>query len=90
MGLSARCWSAADEERHKLTAEDSELRRATEETRANLSALEKNTARRRSARQAHRAAGGDAARLDGIGKRIIEVDLVMNEQRVRFNEAIRA
>ena len=42
----------ANQERHKLTARRSERRRATEETRANLKALEKNTAAARSARQA--------------------------------------
>jgi hypothetical protein len=31
-----------------------------------------------------------AVRLDGIDKRIIEIDLLVNEQRARFNETIRA
>ena len=33
---------------------------------------------------------GSAARLGAIGKRIIEIGLLVNEQRVRSTEAIRA
>jgi hypothetical protein len=77
-------------EREKLAAEDAGLRAATDETRANLKALEKNSAAGdlRAALTARLA--GDAARLDKIAKRLIEIDLVINEQRVRFNDAIRA
>lgn len=80
----------AIEEREKLGTQDGDLRRATEETRANLKALEKNStaADLRSRLTARLAA--DAARLDAIGKRIIEIDLTANEQRVRFTEVIRA
>ena len=45
-------------ERQKLASEEAERRRATEETRANLKALEKNTAAARPAREADRTAGG--------------------------------
>jgi hypothetical protein len=80
----------AGDERAQLAVQDRELRRATEETRANLKALEKNTtAGDLRARLTARLAE-TAARLDAIGKRVIEIDLLVNEQRVRFNEAIRA
>ncbi|MEA2700060.1 MAG: hypothetical protein QOI66_4331 [Myxococcales bacterium] len=77
------------EEREKLAAEDADRRRATEETRANLKALEKNTAA--GALRAKLAArlAADSARLDTIGKRLVELDLSLGEQRVRFNDAIR-
>jgi hypothetical protein len=80
----------AAEDREKLAAQDAELRKATQETRANLKALEKNTTAADLRARLTTRLSADATRLDGIGKRIIEVDLVMNEQRVRFNEAIRA
>ncbi|HET6283736.1 MAG TPA: hypothetical protein VFH73_22475 [Polyangia bacterium] len=34
--------------------------------------------------------GTDSARLDELLKRLVEVDLTINEQRVRFQDAIRA
>jgi hypothetical protein len=80
--------SAADE-RTKISGQETDLRRGTEETRANLKALEKNTsAGDLRARLTERLAS-DSARLDTISKRLIEINLVVAEQRVRFNEVIR-
>jgi hypothetical protein len=80
----------AADDRAKMGMQDAELRKATQETRANLKALEKNTTAADLRGRLTARLSADAARLDIIGKRIIEVDLVMNEQRVRFTEAIRA
>jgi len=80
----------AGEERAKIAVQDVELRRSTEETRANLKALEKNTTAGDLRAKLTERLAATAARLDAIGKRIIEIDLLVNEQRVRFNEAIRA
>jgi hypothetical protein len=80
---------AAVNERAKLGAEDAELRRATEETRNNLRALEKNKAADDLRAKLTSRLGADSARLDELGKRMIEVDMGINEQRVRFSDAIR-
>jgi hypothetical protein len=80
----------AGDERAKIAVQDTELRRSTEETRANLKALEKNTTAGDLRAKLTARLADTAARLDAIGKRIIEIDLLVNEQRVRFTEAIRA
>ena len=80
----------AGDERAKIAVQDVELRTSTEETRANLKALEKNTTAGDLRAKLTARLADTAARLDAIGKRIIEIDLLVNEQRVRFNEAIRA
>jgi hypothetical protein len=80
---------SASEERAKLTAEDADLRRGTEETRNNLKALEKNTAAGDLRAKLTARLGADSARLDQVTKRTVEVDLAINEQQVRFADAIR-
>jgi hypothetical protein len=80
----------AGDERARIAVQDVELRRSSEETRANLKALEKNTTAGDLRAKLTARLADTAARLDAIGKRIIEIDLLVNEQRVRFNEAIRA
>jgi hypothetical protein len=78
------------EQQQKLAAEDQERHRATEETRANLKALEKNTAAADLRAKLTSRLAADAARLDVLGKQLIEVRLKVNENQIRFNEAIRA
>jgi hypothetical protein len=80
----------AQAERQKLAATDADLRRSTEETRANLKALEKNTAAADLRTKLTGRLAADSARLDLTDKQIIEVDLKVNEGQVRFNDAIRA
>jgi hypothetical protein len=80
----------AGDERARIAVQDVELRRSSEETRANLKALEKNTTAGDLRAKLTARLADTAGRLDAIGKRIIEIDLLVNEQRVRFNEAIRA
>jgi hypothetical protein len=80
----------ASVEQQKLSTEESELRRATEETRANLKALEKNTAAADLRAKLTSRLASDSARLDVLSKNLIEVNLRINENQVRFNEAIRS
>ncbi len=80
----------AQSQRQKLGATDTELRRSTDETRANLKALEKNTAAADLRAKLTTRLAEDSSRLDVVDKKIIEVDLQINEGQVRFNDAIRA
>ena len=80
----------ATEQQQKLAAEDQQRRRATEETRANLKALEKNAAAADLRAKLTNRLAADSARLDVLGKQLVEVGLKVNENQIRFNEAIRA
>jgi len=82
-------WKAT-EERQKLASEEADRRRATEETRQNLKALEKNTAAADLRAKLTERLAADASKLDVLGKKLIEVNLKINENQVRFVEAIRA
>jgi hypothetical protein len=80
---------AATSERVKLASQESDLRRATEETRNNIKALEKNAAAGDLRAKLTARLAADSAELDRVTKRIIEVDLAINEQRVRLIDALR-
>lgn len=80
----------ATEKRNTLVTEQADRRLATEETRANLKALEKNKAAGDLRAKLTSRLGTDSARLDELGKRMVEVDFTINEQRVRFQDAVRA
>jgi hypothetical protein len=79
----------ASNERAKLSAQENDLRRATDETRNNLKALEKNTAAGDLRAKLSARLAADSTELDRVTKRIIEVDLTLNEQRVRLADALR-
>jgi hypothetical protein len=76
------------EDRAKVATEEGDLRRATEETRQNLKALEKNTAAGDLRGKLTARLARDSARLDVLTKRAVELDLKLNEQRVRFKDAL--
>ena len=76
------------QQKHAVQAE--ELRRATEETRANLKALEKNAAAADLRAKLTRRLAADSARLDEVSKKLVELGLRIREQQVRFNEALRS
>jgi hypothetical protein len=80
--------ASAVDERGKLGNEEANLRRATDETRQNLKALEKNAAAGDLRAKLTSRLAADSARLDHVMKRIVEVDLSINEQRVRFKDAV--
>lgn len=79
---------AVDDER-KLRDEQRELERSTEETRRNLKSLEKNTAAAALRKQLTDRLAASAVRLNEITKKLVELGLVVNEQRVRFQEIVR-
>jgi len=79
----------ASDERAKLAAQENDLRRGTDETRNNLKALEKNAAAGDLRAKLTSRLAADSARLDRVTKRTVEVDLTLNEQRVRLNDALR-
>jgi hypothetical protein len=77
------------DEREKLSTEQAELERSMQETRLNLKALEKNKkAADLTAKLTERLRQG-TDRLDVITKRLIEIELAVKEQEVRFRDAIR-
>jgi len=80
----------ANADRQQLATEEGERRRATEETRANLKALEKNTAAGDLRAKLTERLAADSSKLDVLGKKLIEVSLKINENQVRFVESIRA
>jgi len=80
----------ANEQRQKMLIEQDERRRATEETRANLKALEKNAAAADLRAKLTARLSQDSAKLDVLGKRLIEINLHLNETQIRFTEALRA
>jgi Domain of unknown function (DUF4139) len=80
----------AQSQRQSLATTDAELRRSTDETRANLKALEKNTAATDLRAKLTTRLAADSSRLDVVDKQMIEVDLKINEGQVRFSDAIRA
>jgi hypothetical protein len=80
----------ANADRQQLATEEGEWRRATEETRANLKALEKNTAAGDLRAKLTERLATDSSKLDVLGKKLIEVSLKINENQVRFVESIRA
>ena len=77
------------QEDRKLRDEQRELERSTEETRRNLKTLEKNTAAAALRKQLTDRLAAAAVRLNDITKKIVELGLVVNEQRVRFQEVVR-
>jgi hypothetical protein len=79
----------AGDERAKLGVQAADLRRATDETRNNLKALEKNTAAGDLRAKLTARLAADSADLDKVTKRTIEVDLLLAEQRVRLADALR-
>ena len=79
----------AIEEQNKLEIEEQELSRATNETRENIKAIEKNTAAAELRKQLTERLAKASKRLDEIGKRKVELRLSIDEQRVRFNDVVR-
>jgi hypothetical protein len=78
------------EDRKKLTDEQSELSKATEETRRNLKALEKNRTAADLREKLTDRLAKNSLRLEEITKRLVEIEMRVNEQRVRFLDMIRS
>lgn len=82
-------WKKAMEEATRLRGEQQELERATEETRDNLKAIEKNKAAEDLRKTLTARLAKSSARLDVVMKRLIELDLQGKEQELRFREAMK-
>jgi hypothetical protein len=80
-------WKKTTDEAGKLRAEQQELERATEETRDNLKAIEKNKAAEDLRRTLTNRLSKSSSRLDVVMKRLIELDLQNKELGLRFREA---
>ena len=78
-----------NDERTRLTTEQADLQRSTQETRLNLKALEKNKGAADLVQKLTERLRKDGDRLDAITKRLIEIELSAREQDVRFRDAIR-
>jgi hypothetical protein len=77
------------EARAKLAQEQATLSQQTQETRANLRAIEKNkTADQLRAKLTARLAE-TSARVDEVSKRIVEIDAKLAELRIQFKELLR-
>lgn len=73
----------------KLSSERATLRKASEETRNNLTALQKNKAAGDLRKKLTARLAKYSARLDDITRATVELGMRLNEQRVRFSEIIR-
>lgn len=76
------------DERKKLTDEQDELQKEARETRLSLRSIEKNKQAADLRLKLTRRLGQVTSRLERITKRMIEVKMAINEQQVRFRDAI--
>jgi hypothetical protein len=77
------------DDQNKLVDEQQELEKEARETRLSLQAIEKNAQAADLRGKLTRRLGEVTTRLDQITKRLIEIKLAINEQEVRFRDAIR-
>jgi len=82
-------WKKFSDETGRLRTEQQDLERSTEETRDNIKAIEKNKAADDLRKTLTTRLAKASARLDGVVKRLIEVDLQVKELELRFREAIK-
>jgi hypothetical protein len=79
----------ATDERNKLAKEGTTLGRASEETRRNLGAIEKNKTAEGLRQKLTARLAETAARLDDVNRRTVELDAKLAELHVQFSEAVR-
>jgi hypothetical protein len=82
-------WKKVTDETAKLRAEQRELEQATQETRDNLKAIEKNKAAEDLRKTLTSRLSKSSARLDLVMKRLIELELQNKELELRFREAVK-
>ncbi len=75
--------------RNDLQRQLDDLSRATEETRRNLHAIEKNKTAEALRQKLTARLAETAARLDDLNRKLVETDAKLAEQGVQFSEAIR-
>jgi hypothetical protein len=79
----------ARENRNDLQRQLDDLSRATEETRRNLRAIEKNKTAEGLRQKLTARLSETAARLDDLNRKLVETDAKLAEQGVQFSEGIR-
>ncbi len=77
------------EARAKLSQEQETLTQQTQETRANLKAIEKNKSADQLRARLTARLGETATRLDDINRKVVEIDSKLAELRIQFKEALR-
>jgi hypothetical protein len=78
------------DEQRKLSTEQHELERSATETRHSLRAIEKNAQAGDLRAKLTKRLAEITSRLEQLTKRLIEINLTINEQQVRFRDAIHA
>ncbi len=81
-------WKRQVDEQSKLTTERDELERNLNQLRGSLKAIEKNAQAADLRQKLTKKLGDASTRVDQITKRLVEVELGMREQEVRFRDAI--
>jgi hypothetical protein len=83
-------WKQANDESHQLETEEDQLDKDARETRLSLKAIEKNNQAADLRLRLTKRLKELSTRQEQVTKQLIEVRMVINEQEVRFREAIRA
>lgn len=81
-------WKSLVDEQSKLAVEREELERNLEQLRQSLKAIEKNPQAGDLKQKLTKKLGDASSRIDQITKRLVEVEVGMREQEVRFRDAI--
>lgn len=84
-----QAWKSTVDEHKKLSDEQEELEKAADETRLSLRSIEKNTQAADLRAKLTTRLGEITKRMEQITKRLIEVKMAMNEQEIRFRDAVR-
>lgn len=82
--------ASANRERDRLVRESNERRLDGEETRANLAALEKGSAVAALRTKLTSRLADDSAKLELVEKNLLQINMQINDQQVRFAAAIHA
>jgi len=82
-------WKRLADEAERLRSEQNDLQTATEETRENLRAIEKNKAAEDLRRTLTARLSKASTRLDEVTKRLIQVHMQIKELELRFREAVK-
>ncbi|MCA9598952.1 MAG: DUF4139 domain-containing protein [Myxococcales bacterium] len=82
-------WKHSVDKQQKLVDEQGELEKAARETRLSLGAIEKNNQAADLRVKLTKRLGDITSRMNQITKELIEVKMAINEQEVRFRDAVR-
>jgi hypothetical protein len=82
-------WKRLADEVERLQSEQNDLQTATEETRENLKAIEKNKSAEDLRRTLTARLSKASTRLDEVTKRLIQVHMQVKELELRFREAVK-